>query len=117
MNMPSRSIAASAAARRTVQTRSERYPHWRRPDCKDYRVFQHQAYTYVRAAIKADVLPDLTLGVYACVDCGGVATQYEHRDYRFPLVVEPVCKSCNLKRGRARFPSSADYSFKKLQAA
>lgn len=35
----------------------------------------------------------------ACVDCGSPATDYEHRDYSKPLEVDPVCRSCNLKRG------------------
>ncbi len=37
----------------------------------------------------------------ACVDCAKPATCYDHRDYRLPLQVEPVCRSCNQKRGRA----------------
>lgn len=36
-----------------------------------------------------------------CVDCSGAAVEYDHRDYRQPLAVEPVCRSCNLKRGPA----------------
>lgn len=36
-----------------------------------------------------------------CVDCGEAARQYDHRDYRQPLAVEPVCRSCNRKRGPA----------------
>lgn len=35
----------------------------------------------------------------ACVDCGAPATCLEHRDYTKPLEVEPVCRSCNSKRG------------------
>jgi len=35
---------------------------------------------------------------FDCSDCGGAATQYEHRDYREPLKVEPVCDPCNRKR-------------------
>lgn len=38
---------------------------------------------------------------FDCVDCGKPAQQYDHRDYNFPLKVEPVCRSCNLKRGPA----------------
>lgn len=34
-----------------------------------------------------------------CVDCGGVATDYDHREYMKPLAVAPVCRSCNQKRG------------------
>jgi len=36
-----------------------------------------------------------------CADCGKVAQHYDHRDYNRPLDVEPVCHSCNLKRGPA----------------
>lgn len=109
-----RSLSASEAARRAIKTRSERNPHWRRPPAHDYRVFQHQAHLYVRAAIQAGVLPDLRGGEYACVDCGAPAIEYEHRDYRHPLAVEPVCRGCNLKRGRGAWPSATDYSFKKI---
>jgi len=38
---------------------------------------------------------------HKCVDCGRQATEYDHRDYRKPLEVEPVCRSCNRKRGPA----------------
>lgn len=38
---------------------------------------------------------------HQCVDCGAQAQQYDHRDYRKPLVVEPVCRSCNKLRGPA----------------
>ena len=34
-----------------------------------------------------------------CADCGGGAVEYEHRDYNQPLAVEPICRSCNLRRG------------------
>lgn len=34
-----------------------------------------------------------------CVDCGEQAEHYDHRDYRQPLSVEPVCRKCNYKRG------------------
>ena len=35
---------------------------------------------------------------FDCTDCEAGATQYDHRDYRLPLVVEPVCDPCNRKR-------------------
>lgn len=34
-----------------------------------------------------------------CVDCPREAQCYDHRDYTKPLEVEPVCFSCNRKRG------------------
>lgn len=36
-----------------------------------------------------------------CVDCGRPADRWDHRDYRKPLEVEPVCRSCNWYRARA----------------
>lgn len=36
-----------------------------------------------------------------CVDCGEPAHGYDHRDYTKPLEVDPVCRSCNHKRGLA----------------
>jgi hypothetical protein len=38
-----------------------------------------------------------------CVDCGCKARDWDHRDYLKPLEVEPVCRSCNQKRGPAKF--------------
>ena len=37
----------------------------------------------------------------ACVDCGSVAMDYDHRSYARPLDVAPVCRSCNQRRGPA----------------
>lgn len=37
-----------------------------------------------------------------CVDCGASAAHYDHRDYGRPLDVEPVCHSCNMRRGAAK---------------
>lgn len=60
-----------------------------------------RAHKMIRDAIKHGHLPRLD-GDYACVDCGESATCYDHRDYNYPLMVEPVCRSCNGKRGRAK---------------
>ena len=38
-----------------------------------------------------------------CVDCGKQADAYDHRDYREPLLVVPVCNRCNYQRGPAEF--------------
>ena len=54
----------------------------------------------VHAQIKHGVLPKASS--LACVDCGKQAFDYDHRDYLKPLDVEPVCRSCNLKRGPAK---------------
>lgn len=37
-----------------------------------------------------------------CVDCGAKANSYDHRDYKKPLKVDPVCMPCNRKRGRGK---------------
>jgi len=29
--------------------------------------------------------------------------EYDHRDYNYPDIVDPVCHSCNKKRGKALF--------------
>lgn len=39
-----------------------------------------------------------------CVDCGAPAWEYDHRDYSKPLEVEAACRSCNARRGPAKFP-------------
>lgn len=36
-----------------------------------------------------------------CTDCGEQAQAYDHRDYGKPLDVQPVCDSCNARRGAA----------------
>lgn len=40
-------------------------------------------------------------GSVICVDCGGTAVCYDHRDYAAPLNVDPVCRKCNVRRGPA----------------
>jgi len=40
-------------------------------------------------------------GSVSCVDCGSPAQVYDHRWYSKPLEVEPVCRSCNSRRGPA----------------
>jgi len=55
----------------------------------------------VQQAVKRGVLPRLD-GSILCMDCGLVATCYDHRDYSKPLEVDPVCMVCNKKRGPAK---------------
>jgi hypothetical protein len=57
-----------------------------------------------------------------CIDCGKPAKDNDHRDYLQPLVVEPVCRSCNVKRGPAfnsvyRPPGESDSDKEALIAA
>ena len=54
----------------------------------------------VAIAIKQGKLPRPE--TLRCVDCGKRAQQYDHRLYAAPLQVEPVCRSCNRKRGPAK---------------
>lgn len=46
-------------------------------------------------------VPAPELAKACCVDCGTLATEYDHPDYLNPMAVEPVCKQCNLFRGIA----------------
>ena len=55
----------------------------------------------VSYAIKTGRLPSLKENFILCVDCKKRATCYDHRDYNKPLDVQPVCVSCNCKRGGA----------------
>lgn len=56
------------------------------------------AHRYVDIAVRNGDLPVLD-GSVQCVDCGATAVEYDHRDYKKPLEVEPVCKRCNQARG------------------
>lgn len=49
-----------------------------------------------RAIARGQLMP---VAGKTCVDCGAQATVYDHRDYSKPLDVQPVCRSCNMKRG------------------
>ena len=60
-----------------------------------------QSIAAVFKAVRKGLLPRIT-ETTRCVDCGGRAKEYEHRDYGKPLDVQPVCRSCNHKRGPAR---------------
>lgn len=60
---------------------------------------QSQATTAVRKAVAVGMLKPVR--ECACADCGKPAEHYDHRDYSYPLRVEPVCRSCNIKRGPA----------------
>lgn len=53
----------------------------------------------VHAEISRGAIPHPTN--LRCADCDAPAMEYEHRDYNRPLAIEPICRSCNLKRGPA----------------
>lgn len=102
----------SEAAHRGVATRRKTQSGWFRPFDAE-RFWQRKAHSIVRAAIKHGLLPQLKTGRYACVDCGASAAEYDHRDYSRPLDVQPVCRSCNKKRGTAKWPNAAQFQFAK----
>lgn len=60
---------------------------------------QSAAHAAVSMAIKKGTLESPK--AFICEDCDKTATDYDHRDYGKPLEVAPVCRSCNLLRGRA----------------
>ena len=55
----------------------------------------------VAQAVRKGKLPRLGRGVL-CIDCKELAFCYDHRDYGKPLQVDPVCFTCNKKRGPAK---------------
>lgn len=57
------------------------------------------AHQYVKYCVRYGELTDLREGSTPCVDGAAPATCYDHRDYKKPLDVVPVCNSCNAKRG------------------
>lgn len=65
-----------------------------------------RATAHVHNAIKAGRLADPKTLI--CADCGGSATEYDHRDYTQPLFVEPVCHPCNFKRGPGHWPLTVE---------
>ena len=79
------------------------------------RWWQHRSHTLVRTAVKRGLLPDLKTGEFACADCGGVALEYDHRDYGRPFDVTPVCRSCNKQRGTAVWPNDDRFQFKRIE--
>lgn len=53
-----------------------------------------------RLAVLSGILPTIDEWT-VCADCGGKASECDHRDYMKPLDVDPVCRSCNKLRGAA----------------
>jgi hypothetical protein len=51
----------------------------------------------VAKAVRSGEIPHFSK--FKCIDCGEPAECYDHRDYRKPLTVDPVCKGCNNRRG------------------
>lgn len=66
---------------------------------KEYWSLVGKAHSAVSGAKRDGILAPVN--THNCVDCGRIAENYDHRDYRKPLDVEPVCRKCNHKRGNA----------------
>lgn len=74
---------------------------------RKYGTGRDEAHKLVAREVKAGRLP--VAKTLACVDCGKPAVGYEHRDYNQPLMVEPICRACNTRRGPA-IPKSMTFS-------
>lgn len=69
------------------------------------RIKERAGYMVRRAIRRGELRPPKEKG---CVDCGGQATTYDHRDYSKPLDVDPVCMGCNIRRGPGAMPDSVE---------
>jgi hypothetical protein len=59
----------------------------------------NRAHRHVAYRVSKGIFQHAT--THACTDCGKPARMYDHRDYTKTLEVDPVCGSCNQKRGAA----------------
>lgn len=73
---------------------------------REERAEAHRIFQGARRRGEIRYLPD---GLTKCADCERAASCWEHRDYRFPLQVDPCCQWCNRRRGRAM--TAHEYSF------
>ena len=64
-----------------------------------YSRISSRAHQKVSFAVRKKIIPPAS--ACKCKDCGDSASQYDHRDYSKPLEVDPVCISCNRRRGIA----------------
>lgn len=71
------------------------------------------AHSYVTVAIFNGDLPRLD-GSIPCFDCGEPACEYDHRDYKKPMEVEPVCRACNQARGPGKHRDPSETGKKPL---
>ena len=84
--------------------RMRRYLGFRQADnnfnkkCKEHNGYEAKKKVYI--AVRRGDLPRAS--ELKCADCGKSAEVYDHRDYNLPLNVNPVCKSCNAIRGKAK---------------
>ncbi len=63
---------------------------------RELRYYARNKFSYAVASGKVPRAKGLV-----CVDCGAAATRYDHRDYRKPFDVDPVCTACDNRRGQA----------------
>lgn len=77
-----------------------------------FRFAQTTAASIVTRAINLGLLRSLSTCKVACKDCGGRAIHYDHRDYGKPLMVAPVCQTCNCRRGTGKLSVR---SYKKIK--
>jgi hypothetical protein len=75
-------------------------------DSATWHAMQTRARSIVSKAVQLGLMPKVRS--LSCTDCGQPATGYDHRDYRKPLDVEPVCHGCNVYRGSALPVEDAD---------
>jgi hypothetical protein len=73
-----------------------------------------EAYRIVSRAVRHGEIPPARQ--LACADCGAQALHYDHRDYGRPLDVQPVCRSCNYRRGSAIWREAAEPSPQRSQS-
>lgn len=67
---------------------------------RESRPLMVKAHRAVQTAVARGQLPNLQHVEIDCVDCGEYrANCFDHRDYRYPLLVAPVCGGCNKRRG------------------
>lgn len=104
-----RMLKRQEASARAMATKARNNPGWARPAHANP-ALQRLAHSMVASAKKQGLLPTLD-GSIACVDCDKPAREYDHRDYSRPLDVQPVCRSCNKKRGTAKWPSAEQFKF------
>lgn len=83
--------------RPSLRCNSCRPVHWLRMDWLSGRAL---AATMIGQAVKKGHLARPSN--FACCDCGKPAYCYDHRDYGQPMAVDPVCRSCNVRRGTAK---------------
>ncbi len=55
----------------------------------------NKAYSILKRAIAKGNIASLKDNIIKCTYCNNRADRYDHRDYNYPLIVQPVCRSCN----------------------